>query len=185
MNAVTRAVLAAVLLIVPVATEAFVGADNLGVGGHALFVVTQLAGWGLLLSLSQLLAARAGGSRWAARLVQAGCVLQLVFAAGYGITALVWGEPSEGMFVAFLLGFLALTVGGVAWGAQLLRAGGAASAGTGLLAVAVLGLLAMAVGVDPFHDIFLLSSYAAWVAVGGGIERVDQPEQVLVSDASR
>jgi hypothetical protein len=43
----------------------------------------------------------------------------------------------------------------------------------------------MAVGVDPFHDIFLLSSYAAWVAVGGGIERVDQPEQVLVSDASR
>ena len=34
----------------------------------------------------------------------------------------------------------------------------------GMLATAVLGFLAMAVGSDPFHDIFLLSSYAAWAA---------------------
>jgi hypothetical protein len=134
-----------------------------------------------------LLATRAGASPWGARLVHAGCALQLVFAVGYGATALARGEPSEGMFVAFLLGFLALTAGGVTWGVRLLRARRAAPAGTGLLAVAGLGFLAMAVGMDPFHDIFLLSSYAAWVAVGLGAERATQkPEQqVLVSDGSR
>ncbi len=74
------------------------------------------------------------------------------------------------------------------WGIRLLRARRAAPAGTGLLAVAVLGFLAMALGMDPFHDIFLLSSYAAWVAVGFGADRAasaEREEQVLVSDGSR
>jgi hypothetical protein len=187
MNALTKSALAAALLAVPVAVEALVHSDNLGLWGHGVFAASQLVGWTLLLSLSRLLAARAGGSRWGFRLVQAGCVLQLVFAVGYGITALVRGEPYEGMFVAFLLGFLALTAGGLTWGIRLLRAHRATQAGTGLLAVAVLGFLAMAVGVDPFHDIFLLSSYAAWVAVGVGIDRAstDREVQELVSDASR
>jgi hypothetical protein len=187
MNALTRSALAAVLLIVPVAVEAVVGSDNLPGGGHAVFVVPQLAGWVLLLSLSRQLAARAGGSRWGSRLVQAGCVLQLVFAVGYGVTALVLGEPFEGVFVAFLLGFLTLTTGGLTWGIRLLRARRAAPAGAGLLAVAVLGFLAMALEMDPFHDIFLLSSYAAWVAVGLGTERTtrEDAERVLVSAGSR
>ncbi len=91
------------------------------------------------------------------------------------------------MFVAFLLGFLALTAGGVIWGVRLRRNRRAAPAGAGLLAVAVLGFLAMALGMDPFHDVFLLSSYAAWVAVGMGAERAASSldEQVLVSDESR
>jgi hypothetical protein len=187
MNATTRSALAAVLLIVPVAVETLIGSDHLALWGHGIFFVSQLAGWSLLLSLSRLLAARAGGSRWGSRLVRAGCVLQLVFAAGYGVTALVQGEPSEGMFVAFLLGFLALTVGGLTWGIRLLRARRAAPAGTGLLAVAALGFLAMAVGMDPFHDVFLLSSYAAWVVVGLGTDRAarEDAERVLVSDGSR
>jgi hypothetical protein len=187
MNAIARSAVAAVLLVVPVAVEAIAGADNLPGGGDAVFAATQLAGWALLLSVSRLLAARAGGSRWGSRLVQAGCVLQLVFAAGYGITALVQGEPSEGMFVAFLLGFLALTAGGTIWGIRLFRARRAAPAGTGLLAVAVLGFLAMAVGQDPFHDIFLLSSYTAWVAVGLGADRSSSgsEEKLLVSDELR
>ena len=187
MNAFARSALAAVLLIVPVAVETMVRSDHLALWGHGVFVVSQLVGWSLLLSLSRRLADRAGGSRWGSRLVQAGCVLQLVFAAGYGITVAVQGEPFEGMFVAFLLGFLALTVGGLIWGIRLLRARCAAPAGTGLLAVAVLGFLAMALGMDPFHDILLLSSYAAWVAVGLGTDRVasDGQEQVLVSGASR
>ena len=186
MNAVTRSALAAVLLIVPVAVEAFVGADNLA-GGDAVFAVTQLAGWALLLSLSRLLALRAGSSRWGSRLVQVGCLLQLLFAVGYGATALAMGEPSEGMFVFFLLGFLALTAGGAMWGVRLLRTGWPRSAGLGLLAVAVLGFLAMAVGIDPFHDVFLLSSYAAWVIVGFGADRSasDLEAEELVSGGSR
>jgi hypothetical protein len=187
MTASTKSALAALLLIVPVAVEILVGSDRLAQWGDGAFAVSQLVGWWLLLSLSRMLASRAGGSRWGSRLVQAGCVLQLVFAAGYGLTAVVQGEPAEGMFVAFLLGFLALTAGGATWGIRLVRARRAAPAGTGLLAVAVLGFLAVAVGVDPFHDIFLLSSYAAWVAVGRGTERAarEEAEQVLVSDESR
>jgi hypothetical protein len=187
MNALTRSALAAVLLIVPVTVEILVGSDRLAQWGDGVFALSQLVGWWLLLSLARVLASRASGSRWGSRLVQAGCVLQLVFAAGYGLTAVVHGEPWEGMFVAFLLGFLALTAGGMTWGIRLVRARRAAPAGAGLLAVAVLGFLAMAVGVDPFHDIFLLSSYAAWVAVGLGAERAEREEeqQVLVSDGSR
>jgi hypothetical protein len=187
MNVLTRSALAAVLLIVPVAVESLVGSDRLALWGHGAFAVSQLVGWWLLLSVSRFLASQAGGSRWGSRLVQAGCVLQLVFAAGYGLTAVVRGELAEGMFVAFLLGFLALTAGGLTWGIRLVRARRAAPAGPGLLAVAVLGILAMAVGVDPFHDMFLLSSYAAWVAVGLGTARSARTheEPMLVSDASR
>jgi hypothetical protein len=187
MNAFVRSILAAVLLIVPVAVETLVRSDHLALWGHVVFFVSQLAGWTLLLSVSRQLAARAGGSRWGSRLVQAGCVLQLVFATGYGITVLLQGEPLEGMFVAFLLGFLALTAGGLTWGIRLVRSRRAAPAGAGLLAVAVMGFLAMALGMDPFHDIFLLSSYAAWVAVGLGTDRAasDRDEQVVVSGASR
>ncbi len=187
MNALTKSAVAAALLAVPVAVETLVRSDNLALWGHGVFAASQLAGWALLLSLSRLLAVRAGGSRWGSRLVQTGCVLQLVFAVGYGITVLVQGEPFEGMFVAFLLGFLALTAGGLTWGIRLLRAGRAGPAGTGLVAVAVLGFLAMALGMDPFHDIFLLSSYAAWVAVGLGTHRAASAleEQELVSDGSR
>lgn len=187
MNAKTRSAVAAALLVVPVAVETLVRSDDDALWGHVVFAVSQLAGWTVLLSLARLLAARAGGSRWGSRLVQAGCVFQLVFAVGYGLTAVVQGEPFEGTFVVFLLGFLALTAGGLTWGVRLLRARRAAPAGTGLLAVAVLGFLAMAVGVDPFHDIFLLSSYAAWVAVGLGVDRAatEREERELVSDASR
>jgi hypothetical protein len=187
MNALTKSAVAAALLAVPVAVETLVRSDNLALWSHGVFALSQLAGWALLLSLSRLLTVGAGGSRWGSRLVQTGCALQLVFAAGYGITAVVQGEPFEGMFVAFLLGFLALTVGGTIWGIRLLRARLAAPAGTGLLAVAALGFLAIAVGMDPFHDIFLLSSYAAWVAVGLGADRAsaEREEQALVSDGSR
>lgn len=187
MNALTKAAVAAALLAVPVAVETLVRSEDLALWAHLVFALTQLVGWTLLLSLSRQLAARTGGSRRRSRLVQAGCVLQLVFAGGYGITALVLGAPFEGMFVAFLLGFLALTAGGLTWGIRLMRTQRAAPAGTGLLAVALLGLLAMAVGTDPFHDVFLLSSYTAWVVVGLGTDRAARQlaEPVLVTDASR
>ena len=51
----------------------------------------------------------------------------------------------------------------------------------------LLGALAMMVGSDPFHDVFLLSSYAGWVLVGRGFaalsaadegtRRVDRPQE--------
>ena len=99
-----------------------------------------------------------------------GACSQMLFAGVYAITALD-GEPLEASFVFFLLGFLALFVGGLAWGTSLLRSG-ASMAGGGLLATAVAGLLAMLLGMDPWHDVFLLSSYAAWTLVGRGFDAI-------------
>ena len=61
-------------------------------------------------------------------------------------------------------------MGGLLWAARLRRVGAARVAARGLVAVAVLGALAVLVGSDPFHDVFLVSSYAAWVLVGRGFD---------------
>ena len=93
----------------------------------------------------------------------------MLFAATYGVLEVVTGEP-EASFVFFSLGLLLTTVGGLLRGSQLRRAG-VGMAGGGLMAAAVLGFLAIAVGSDPFHDIFLLTGYAAWAVVGLGASR--------------
>ena len=72
--------------------------------------------------------------------------------------------------MVFMLGFIALLVGGLLWASRLRRTTGGGLAAVGLLAVAALGALAMLVGSDPFHDVFLVSSYAAWVVVGRGFD---------------
>ena len=108
--------------------------------------------------------------RVGARLLAAGCVGQMLFAAAYGVLEVVTGEP-EASFVFFSLGLLlhprsadcsaAPSCGGRVWRWRE----------RGLIAAAVLGFLAIAVGSDPFHDIFLLTGYAAWAVVGLGAAR--------------
>ncbi len=164
-----RTTAAAALLIVPVAAEISFPERFDGTPGHLVFAASQLLGW--LLIGSVVRAADPGHARRAIfgrRAVLVGIACQVAFAAVYGVTALA-AEPLEASFALFLLGFLSLTVGGLTWGFALVRQGGARTAGWGLVATAVLGLLAVMVGVDPFHDIFLLSSYAAWPAVGRGL----------------
>jgi len=174
MSLTLRAVLAAVVLIVPVSAELIW--PSVGDSGHLLFAVAQLIGWFLVATVvrdgarrhPETNATRAG--RMGRRLLVGGCALQMLFGLVYGGTAAIDGEPAEASFVLFLLGFLAIFVGGVVWGRALLRTGLARLAGAGVLATAVLGFLAIAVGADPFHDMFLLTSYAAWVLVGRGLE---------------
>jgi hypothetical protein len=174
MSLTLRAALAAVALIVPVSAELIW--PSVGDSAHLLFAAAQLIGWVLVATV-----VRDGASRHPAtsstragrvgrRLLLSGCALQVLFALVYGGSAVIDGEPAEASFLLFLLGFLATFVGGVVWGPALLRAGLPRLAGVGVLATAVLGLLAIAVGVDPFHDVFLLSSYAAWVLVGRGLD---------------
>ena len=103
------------------------------------------------------------------RFVLAGCALQVSFATLYAATALD-SEPLEASFVLFLLGFAALLFGGLLWASRLRPVARTRLAARGLFAVAALGALAMLVGSDPFHDVFLLSSYAAWVMVGRGFD---------------
>lgn len=188
MSLVVRSALAAAILIVPVAAELIWPA--FGDIGDLVFAASQGLGWMLLVTvvrdgaarhrfLDATLAGRAGK-----RLLLAGCALQTLFALVYGATAAIDGEPLEASFVLFLLGFLALFFGGVTWARALLRGEVSRIAGLGALATAVLGVLAILVGTDPWHDVFLLSSYAAWVLVGVGLE---QPARTLerVSAAPR
>ena len=173
MTSTTRAAIAALVLAVPVAVEAFWLHSDDGLAGHLAFATSQLVGWALLLLVVRSLARGQSSRRWP-RVVQAGVVLQAAFATAYGVGTVVTGEPWERVFVLFLLGFLLLTVGGIGWGRRLLR-DGSRQAGLGLVLVGVLGFLAVAVGVSPFHDLALLGSYLAWVPVGAGADR-SRPE---------
>ena len=181
MTSTTRAALAALVLAVPVAVEAFWLHSDDGKVGHLVFAASQLVGWTLVLLVVRALARDESGRRWP-RVVQAGVVLQVAFATAYGVGTAVTGEPWERVFVFFLLGFLLLTVGGIGWGRRLLREG-TREAGVGLGLVGVLGFLAVAVGVSPFHDLLLLGSYLAWVPVGVGTDRY-QPESPDVRGAA-
>ena len=168
MSATTRSTLGAAVLAGPVLAEIAWPARFDTASGHVLFATSQLVGWALLTSLvlGAPAAARAASPRGRA-VVIAGCALQVSFATIYGATAFD-GEPLEASFVAFMLGFVALLMGGLLWATRLRRTTNGRVAATGLCAIAVLGALAILVGSDPFHDILLVSSYAAWIVVGRG-----------------
>ena len=165
-----RAIVAAGALIIPVVAEMVW--PSFGDSGHQVFAMCQLIGWVLVASIildvdrlfPSLRSTR--GGRVGRRVLLVGCGLQILFALAYGATATVSGEPNEASFVLFLAGFLAQLTGGIVWWLAMRREPRLRLTRIGILATAVLGFLAMAVGNDPFHDIFLLSSYAAWAAVG-------------------
>ena len=170
MSATNRTALAATVLVIPVLAEVAWPARFDTADGQVLFALSQLLGWALLawVVLGAPAVARSVSPR-GRRVVLAGCALQLSFAVLYGATALD-GEPWEASFVPFMLGFVALLVGGLLWAARLRRTMHGRVAAAGLGAMAVLGALAVVVGSDPFHDNCLVSSYAAWIPVGRGFD---------------
>ena len=178
----SRSVLAALLLAAPVAAEASGLVDGDALAGHVVFAGCQLAGWMLVGSVARELAAEApGAGRWAPRLLLAGVACQVLFAAAYLVSVVVTGEPWENAFLAFLLGFLLLTVGG-GLGAWRLRRTARPTA-AGLAGVAGLGLAAVLVGDSVVHEVALVGSYLAWVLVGHGVATERRPDRV--SAASR
>jgi len=168
-NPVARTTVAAALLIVPVVTEIAVPAWFDVAPGLLVFAASQLIGWALIWFVVR--AAPPGHQRWARlgrRAVLTGIACEIAFATVYGLTAFD-AEPLEWSFVLFSLGFLAMAVGAMSWGSALLRLEDRRTAGGGFFAAGVLGLLSIVVAGDPWHDIFLLSSYAAWPVVGLGL----------------
>ena len=165
-----RALAAAGALIIPVVAELIW--PSFGDSGHLVFAMSQLVGWVLVASIVVDVAHlfpslnTTRGGRIGGRALLTGCSLQVLFALAYGVTTLVSGEPNEASFLLFLAGFLAQLVGGIVWWRSMRSEPRLRVTRIGVLATAVLGFLAMAVGNDPFHDIFLLSSYAAWAVVG-------------------
>ena len=177
MTPLARSTLAALLLAVPVTAEAAGVVDGDTVAGHVGFAGCQLAGWLLAGGVVRDLARRtAAAGRWAPRLLLAGVACQVMFAAAYLVSVGVTGEPWEGAFVAFLLGFLLLTAGGVAGAVRLRRAAPLVAAG--LAGVAVLGLVAVLVGDSVVHEVALVGSYLAWILVGTGRTTDRDPERV-------
>jgi hypothetical protein len=169
MNAVSRSSAAAALLAVPVIAETvhLIGDQW---WGDVLFASSQLVAWALLVTVArQLAAVTPGTGRWGPRLVLVGTCLQAAFAASYLVSSAVAGEPSPLVWPVFLAGFLLLTAGGLTWARRLRRLPGRGVCAAGLAGVAALGLAAMVVASDPGHDIALVGSYLAWIAVGRGV----------------
>ena len=184
-----RSVVAALLLIVPVSAE-LVWPSSFGHRGDLVFAASQVVGWLLLASVVRDGSRRnpgldaSGAGRRGRRLLMAACFLQVAFALLYGATTAANGEPLEASFVLFLLGFLAQFAGGLAWSRALRRAG-LRTARVGILIAAGGGILAMVVASDPFHDVFLLASYAAWAVVGAGLApRVASSGRALVATST-
>jgi hypothetical protein len=177
-----RAIVAAGALIIPVVAEMVW--PSFGDSGHQVFAICQLVGWALVASVVLDIARlypslnSTRGGRVGRRVLLMGCGLQILFALAYGATATISGEPNEASFVLFLAGFLAQLVGGIVWWLAMRSESRLRVTGISILATAVLGFLAMAVGNDPFHDIFLLSSYAAWSAVGVSAARTSAAREI-------
>jgi len=155
----TRAVIGSLLLAVPVGAEAVFRELFHGAAGETLFTVTQLLGWALLLTVAR--AAR-HLSTWGSRLLTVGCVLQIVFALAYGASLVATGKGADWAFVPFLLGFVCLAVGSAITFRTSRRMPGARLATLGAALVGGLGLAAMVLGTDPWHDIALIGSYLSW-----------------------
>lgn len=175
MTPTVRPTLAALLLAVPVVAESTgLVAGNTGLG-HVGFAACQLVGWLLVGSVVlDLRGPLAGG--WAPRLLLAGVACQVAFAATYLLSVLATGQPWEAAFLAFLLGFLLLTVGGGVGAARLRSSNPMAAAG--LAGVAALGLIAVLAGDTVVHEVSLVGSYLAWILVGRVGASAAVPERV-------
>lgn len=175
---VTAAVAGTLVLIVPIATQLLLWPDLADMpAGYLIFSLSQLLGWLLFATVcvrTGSLHTEAGMTR-AGRIGRgvtlAGCLLQVAFSLLYGVSSLITGEPFEGSFWLFLLGFVALFAGGITWGMVLRRRQHLVLAGNGFLAMGVLGVLAIVVGDNWMHDVTLFAGYAAWIVIGFGAAR--------------
>lgn len=159
MNPFPRAVIGSLLLAVPVGAEAVFREPFHNAAGEVLFIATQLLGWALLLTVARQVRRL---STWGARLLVAGCAFQLAFSIAYAVSLASTGEVTDWAFLPFLLGFVCLAVGSGITVRSARRVPGASLATWGAALVGGLGLAAMVLSSDPWHDIALLGSFLSW-----------------------
>ncbi|WP_404386517.1 hypothetical protein LL946_08065 [Knoellia locipacati] len=175
MNPFPRAVIGSLLLAVPVGAEAVLDEPFDNLAGDVLFVITQLLGWALLLTVARRVRRL---STWGARLLVAGCAFQLVFSLAYVVSLLSEGEVADWAFLPFLLGFVCLAVGSGVTVRSSRRVREARLATRGAALVGGLGLAAVVVGTDPWHDIALIGSYLSWQLLAADRHLHSSPSRV-------
>lgn len=136
----------------------------------ALLLLTASAGFALLLTAvigmrtrmtRPTRSARAGGL-----MTEAGAGLLVLFGLAAVATTLLRGVPLEASFIAFLLGMLLLAVGSVTWALSLRRRPPTPGVWQLLLVSGVGAFGALAIEPDPWHDVSLTVTFAAWSAIG-------------------
>jgi drug/metabolite transporter (DMT)-like permease len=138
----------------------YLGSYALGMGLLALGVV----GLRRLHAAEGVAFTRAG--RLGFRLVLAGTIAQVAFAAVMVTSALATGETVGAAFLLFALGFLALIVGQVLLAVALRRGGIVGLGWIAPLAGVVTAAVAIGTPVDPLHDLALFLYFGSWVALG-------------------
>jgi hypothetical protein len=103
------------------------------------------------------------------RSVIAGCGLQVAFAVTAAVTAALNGKPLEAAFLLFALGFLAQIGGAVMLGGAVRRAGVLSGAAVPLWFGAAAAVAAIAVPLDPWHDVALFAFDASWIGLGAAL----------------
>lgn len=96
----------------------------------------------------------------------AGAGLLVLFGLTSLVTALLTGSPEEAAFIAFLLAMLLLAVGPITWGLSLRRRSPARGVWQMLLLSGAAAFAALALEVDPWHDLGLVVMFLAWTALG-------------------
>lgn len=95
-----------------------------------------------------------------------GAGLLTMFGVVVLLTGLVLDTPLELSFVAFALGMLLLTIGPLVWGLSLRRQSPAPGVWQMLALAGAASFGAIAIPVDPWHDVSLVGMFAAWSAIG-------------------
>jgi len=102
--------------------------------------------------------------RVGSRMSTAGAGLLLAFVLAVLATGLATGSPTELSFLAFGIGMLLLSVGPVVLGLGVRHEH--AQAGWALVMAGVAAFAAVAIPLDPWHDVSLVAMCLAWSATG-------------------
>lgn len=136
----------------------------------AVLVATATVGFVLLFvavrGLRREWVRRTRPARTGAAISMVGAALLVVFGVAVLVTGVAAGSPLEASFLAFALGMLLLSIGPVTWGLALRRQSPAPGVWKALVLAGGAAFGAIAIPVDPWHDVGLVAMFAGWSAIG-------------------
>ncbi|WP_328988556.1 hypothetical protein OG394_20255 [Kribbella sp. NBC_01245] len=135
-----------------------------------LLLTMSTLGFGLLTlavrGLRRESARRTMPTRSGAFLSMVGAGLLTAFGVVVLVTGVILGGPLELSFLLFALGMLSLSIGQLIWGLTLRRHSPAPGVWQLLALAGIAAFAAIAIPVDPWHDIALVVMCATWFCIG-------------------